>query len=73
MKEDVNGIAQLETKLDILIRLSALALIADVPGLKERAVRLSKAGLAPKDIAALCDSTPNAVSVALSAAKRESK
>ncbi len=73
MKEEVDGISRLETKLDILIRLSALALIADVPALKERAVRLSKAGLAPKEIAAICDSTPNAVSVALSTAKRESK
>jgi hypothetical protein len=29
--------------------------------------------MSPKDIAALCDTTPNTVSVALSAAKRETK
>jgi hypothetical protein len=29
--------------------------------------------MTPKDIAALCDTTPNTVSVALSAAKRDGK
>lgn len=63
----------LGTKLDILIRLLALGQVSSLKTLKEKAVVLQKAGLAPKEIAALCDSTPNAVSVALSAAKKESK
>ena len=63
----------LEGKIDILIRLMALNLIDDRLPLKENAGRLSRAGLGPKEIAALCNTTPNTVSVALSTAKRESK
>jgi DNA-directed RNA polymerase specialized sigma24 family protein len=64
------GCSRVETKLDTLIRLFALFVAPDTLSLKDRAVRLQKAGLAPKEIAALCDTTPNTVSVALSAAKR---
>jgi hypothetical protein len=60
----------LEGKIDILIRLMALNLIDDRLPLKENAGRLSRAGLGPKEIAALCNTTPNTVSVALSTAKR---
>lgn len=68
-----DDIRRLEGKLDVLVRLSALNAIQGTASLKERAVKLSKAGMTPKEIAALCDSTPNAVSVALSTAKREGK
>jgi hypothetical protein len=73
MKDDVDRLAQVEGKLDTLIRLFAMTMIKDIEHTKEKAVLLSKAGLGPKDIAALCDTTPNTVSVALSLAKREAK
>lgn len=66
-------LSRLESKLDTLIRLVALAVAPDTQSLRDRAVRLQRAGLAPKDIAALCDTTPNTVSVALSAVKRQKK
>ncbi len=65
--------SQLEAKLDTIIRLLALE-IAFGPGtLKDRAVRLQRAGLASREIAELCDTTPNTVSVALSKAKADRK
>jgi hypothetical protein len=67
------GLSRLEAKLDTIIRLLALTATSDSQSLKERAVRLQRAGLTPKEIAALCDTTPNTVSVALSAVKREGK
>lgn len=73
MTSNGEGLARLEAKVDVLVRLISLALIRDLSSLKERAVVLNRAGLAPKDIAVLCDSTPNAVSVALSGAKKEAK
>ncbi len=53
MKEDEDGFARLEAKLDTLIRLMALSLMSDAQSVKERAVLLSKAGLPPKEIAVL--------------------
>lgn len=73
MSTDNNDLSRIEAKLDTLIRLMALSVASDNHSLKDRAVRLQRAGMSPKDIAALCDTTPNTVSVALSAAKRESK
>lgn len=73
MKENADGIARLEAKLDTLIRLFALTVISDQQSLKDRAIKLQRAGLTPKEIASLCDTTPNTVSVALSTAKREAK
>jgi len=66
-------LSRVEAKLDTLIRLLGLLVASDNHSLKERAIRLQRAGLAPKEIAALCDTTPNTVSVALSAARREAK
>lgn len=66
-------LSRIEAKLDTLIRLLALSVASDNHSLKDRAVRLQRAGMTPKDIAALCGTTPNTVSVALSAAKREGK
>lgn len=68
-----DGVGRLEAKLDVLIRLVALSVGTNLPSLKERAIFLNKAGLSPKEIATLFDSTPNTVSVALSSAKREKK
>lgn len=73
MKSNDSDFCRIEAKLDTLIRLLALIVASDNHSLKERAIRLQRAGLAPKDIAALCDTTPNTVSVALSSAKRGNK
>lgn len=73
MSDERDTTSRIESKLDILIRLTSLSLVANVPSLKEKAIILTRAGLTPKEIAALCETTPNTVSVALSAAKREKK
>lgn len=73
MTQDKTDLSRIEERLDTLVRLLALSVASETLSLKDRAVRLQRAGLSPKDIAALCDTTPNTVSVALSAAKREAK
>jgi DNA-directed RNA polymerase specialized sigma24 family protein len=73
MKEDAGTLSRVEDKLDTLIRLFALSIIDGVEHTKEKAVLLSKAGLPPKEIAALCDTTPHTISVQLSAARRDGK
>ncbi len=73
MTTDTAHLSRIEAKLDTLIRLLALSVASDNHSLKDRAIRLQRAGMSPKEIAALCDTTPNTVSVALSTAKRESK
>ncbi len=70
---DIDGFSRLETKLDTLIRLIALDVTGELKSVKERAILLNKAGLAPREIAILCDTTPNTVSVALSTAKKDAK
>lgn len=64
---------RLEAKLDVMIRLLAMQLAAGGQTVREKAVLLNKAGLSVKDIAGLCDTTPNTISVALSNAKKEKK
>lgn len=73
MSADSTDLSRIEAKLDTIIRLLALNVASDNHSLTDRAVRLQRAGMAPKEIALLCDTTPNTVSVALSAAKRRSK
>lgn len=70
---DTDSSERIESKIDILIRLLALNVAPDTVSLGERANRLTRAGLTPKEIAAICDTTPNTVSVALSKAKRSKK
>lgn len=65
--------SKLEAKLDVLIRLFAIGIATGEGTLKDRAVKLSRAGLGSREIAELCDTTPNTVSVALSKAKSEKK
>ena len=69
MKNSDSSRSQVEAKLDTLIKLMALSLTSDKSSLREKVVLLSRAGLTPKEIANLCDTTPNTVSVALSTAK----
>lgn len=69
MSQD-DRIANLEAKLDIILRLLALQAIKDAQTVKEKAVLLNKAGITSREIAGLCDTTPNTISVALSNAKK---
>jgi DNA-directed RNA polymerase specialized sigma24 family protein len=70
VKDHDLDLSRIEAKLDTLIRLVALSVTSESQSLKDRAVLLQRAGLMPRDIATLCDTTPNTVSVALSTAKR---
>lgn len=65
--------SRIEEKLDTLIKLVALSITSGEEALKDRAILLQRAGLSPKDIASLFDTTPNNVSVALYSAKRNGK
>jgi DNA-directed RNA polymerase specialized sigma24 family protein len=73
MKDSADRLAHVENKLDTLIRLFAIASIKDLETVKEKALLLNRAGLGPKEIAQLCDTTPNTINVALSNARREAK
>ena len=57
-------------KLDTLVRLQAFALTSRFESQKEKILFLNKVGMKPKEIAELIDSTPNAVSVAISQSKK---
>lgn len=59
-------------KLDLMVRLLAYLVAAEHDNLKDRAVTLSSLGLSPKEIARVCNTTPNTVSVRLVEAKRKS-
>lgn len=61
---------EISAKLDRVLRLLAVGAIPPDGTDKEKAIALSRAGLAPKEIAELLDTTPNTVSVALSKARR---
>ena len=73
MSSEGSDLSLVEEKLDILIRLMAFSITSNTSILGEKAQLLAKAGLAPKAIAALFDTTPNTVSVLLSSAKRNKK
>jgi hypothetical protein len=60
-------------KLDILIRLQATALTAQMESAKDKIVFLSKAGLRPTLIAEIVGTTANHVNVALSNARKSAK
>jgi len=68
-----SDVERIESKIDVLIRLLALSISPDNHSLADRASRLNRAGLTPKEIAAICMTTPNTVSVALSKAKKSRK
>ena len=69
MNTDNSSLLRIEAKLDTLIKLFALNVVSESGSLKDRAILLKRAGLPPKDIAALCDTTSHSVSVVLSDAK----
>jgi len=69
-----NGYAQLSkisSKLDTLIRLSALGLVRDIKVQRQQIAILSDAGFQPKQIADILGTTSNTVSVALTAIRKE--
>jgi hypothetical protein len=57
-------------KLDILIKLQAAALTAQMESLKDKILFLSKAGLRPTLIAEIVGTTANHVNVTLSGARK---
>jgi hypothetical protein len=57
-------------KLDVLIRLQAAALTAEIESSKDKIIFLSKAGLRPSLIAEIVGTTPNHVNVTLSTARK---
>lgn len=59
----------IERKLDLLIRLQALSLVKDFGTTREKILFLGGAGLQPKLIADLLQTTSNHVSVTLSTAR----
>ena len=59
-------------KLDILIKLQAAALMAQMESSKDKIVFLSKAGLRPTLIAEIVGTTPNHVNVTLSGVRKAS-
>ena len=58
-----------EERLDMLVRLSAIALI-DGKKQRDQVRLLSMAGMAPKEIAELIGTTPNTVNVALTSLRK---
>lgn len=65
MKDDI------AEKLDLTVRLLAYLVAAEHDNLQDRAVTLTSLGLSPKEIARVCNTTPNTVSVRLVEAKRK--
>lgn len=63
---------KISAKLDVLIRLTGIA-IGDQLSVAERAPLLARAGLDRNAIAAICNTTPAAVSVRLAESKRGAK
>jgi hypothetical protein len=60
-------------KLDILIKLQAAALTANMESVKEKILFLSRAGLRPTLIADMVGTTANHVNVTLSKVRKPSK
>jgi hypothetical protein len=64
---------EMSEKLDILIKLQAAALTAQMESAKDKIIFLSKAGLRPVLIADIVGTTVNHVNVTLSNARKSSK
>jgi DNA-binding CsgD family transcriptional regulator len=62
---------ELTEKLDLVVRLLAYLVAAEHDNLQDRAVALTSLGLSPKEIARVCDTTPNTISVRLAEAKKK--
>ena len=60
-------------KLDLVARLLAYLVAAQHDNLKQRAVALNALGLSVAEIARVCNTTPNTISVRLAEAKKKPK
>lgn len=67
-----NLLEEIDAKLDTLIRIQALLAVHDMSTQKDRIVFLNSAGVRPKDIASILDTTSNSVSVAIAKHKKSS-
>ena len=50
---------EMAVKLDLVVRLLGYLVAAEHDNLKDRAVTLTSLGLSPKEIARVCNTTPN--------------
>jgi hypothetical protein len=66
-------LSQIDEKLHSVVQLLAMSITQGEGSLAEKARKLQKAGMAPKDIAVLFDTTANTISVQLSKVKRQAK
>ena len=71
MAKESSSNIEVVDKLDIIVRLLAYLVAAEHDNLKDRAVTLTSLGLSPKEIACVCNTTRNTVSVRLGEAKRK--
>lgn len=67
MTENNAGIVE---KLEMLVRLQALSMVARFESSKEKILFLGRAGMQTKDIAELLETSPNHVSVTLSKSRK---
>jgi DNA-binding CsgD family transcriptional regulator len=68
-----NDTAEILAKLDMLIRLQALSMVSRFESSKEKIHFLATAGMQPKEIADLLQTSPNTVSVTLSKSRKGKK
>jgi len=69
----MNDESPIVAKLDQLIRLTAIQLTKDVESSKDKILLLGRAGMGPKEIAEILQTTPNHVNVTLSKARKSEK
>ena len=72
MPAETTALERIEKKLDVLILLIASGVGIDLP-ISERAPILHRAGLDRNSIAAVCNTSPESVSVRLTEAKKRRK
>ncbi len=63
--------ADILARLDLLVRLQALSMMSRFESSKEKIQFLDAAGMEPKEIADLLQTSPNTVSVTLSKARKK--
>lgn len=71
MAKPSSSTSDADERLDLVARLLAYLVAAQHDNLKDKAVTLASLGLSPKEIARVCNTTPNTVSVRLVEAKRK--
>ncbi len=71
MAKESSSHNEMVEKMNLVVRLLAYLVAAEHDNLKDRAVTLTSLGLSPKEIARVCNTTANTVSVRLVEAKRK--